>query len=65
VQNHQESAPRRVDPVIEVYKKDVDCSLLREALLLTPRQRFERFERMMASIFELQRAGEKMRKHDS
>jgi hypothetical protein len=65
MQSHQESAARRVDPVIEVYKKDVDRTLLREALLLTPRQRFERFERMMTSIFELQRAGEKMRKHDS
>jgi hypothetical protein len=30
------------DPVIEAYKKDVDRTLLRENLKLTPEQRIER-----------------------
>ena len=36
------------DPVIEAYKKDVDRTLLRENLKLTPAQRAEKFERAMA-----------------
>lgn len=31
------------DPVIEFYKKDVDRTLLRENLKLTPDQRIEKF----------------------
>ena len=33
-----------VDPVIEVYKKDVDRSLLRENLKLTVAQRLEKLQ---------------------
>lgn len=65
MQHRHHPATRHVDPVIESYKKDVDRSLLREALRLTPRQRFERFERMMATVFELQQAGKTLRKQDS
>jgi hypothetical protein len=48
--------PDVYDPVIEVYKRDVDRTLLRENLKLTPAQRMEKFERAMKTIFELQRA---------
>lgn len=47
--------PGLIDPVIEAYKKDVDRSLLRENLRLTPQQRGEKFERMMEMVFELRR----------
>ena len=47
--------PDVFDPVIEAYKKDVDRTLLRENLKLTPQQRSEQFEQMMEMVFELQR----------
>lgn len=45
------------DPVIEVYLKDVDRGLIREALKLSVPERFARFERLMKSAYELRRAG--------
>lgn len=51
------------DPVIEAYKKDIDRTLIRENLKLTPSQRvqkliaFERFDR------ELRRAGDELRRN--
>lgn len=53
--------PDLVDAVIEVYKKDVDRSLLRENLRLTPQQRCEKFERMMEMVFELRRQADHRR----
>jgi hypothetical protein len=49
------------DPVIEFYMKDIDVTLLRENLKLTPQQRFEKFERFMDFVYELREAGKKMR----
>src|SRR5437867_1109021 len=49
------------DPVIEAYKKDVDRTLLRENLRLTVAERVEKFERGMRTVYELRRAGEKLR----
>lgn len=46
-----------VDPVIEVYKKDVDRGLLRENLKLTVQQRFDKFIAFMEFAEELRRAG--------
>jgi hypothetical protein len=48
--------PDSCDPVIEVYKKDIDRTLLRENLRLTPAQRAEKFARNMRMVFELRRA---------
>ena len=45
------------DPVIEVYLKDVDRGLIREALKLSVSERFARFERLMKSAYELRRGG--------
>jgi hypothetical protein len=42
------------DPVIEVYKKDVDRTLLQENLKLTVEERFQ-------SLMQLQRFAEEMR----
>jgi len=41
-----------LDPVTEVYKKDVDRTLLREHLALTPQ---ERLEKLMAFMHALDR----------
>lgn len=49
------------DPVIEVYKKDVDRTLLRENLKLTVDERFRKFEQFMRYAFELKEAGRKAR----
>jgi hypothetical protein len=38
------------DPVIEAYKKDVDRTLLRENLKLTPEQRVQKAESLHRSI---------------
>ncbi len=46
-----EEAPLPPDPVIEAYKKDVDRTLLRQALELTVTERFE-------ELMELQRFAE-------
>ena len=45
------------DPVIEVYKRDVDRTLLRQALRLTPEQRLVELQRLVADAEELRRAG--------
>jgi hypothetical protein len=44
------------DPVIEEYKKDVDCTLLRENLKLTPIERVKKAESMHRSIERLRGA---------
>jgi hypothetical protein len=44
------------DPVIEVYKRDVDRTLLRENLRLTPQQRIEKLMSFMRSVEQLREA---------
>lgn len=44
------------DPVIEYYKKDVDRTLLREHLKLTPQQRLERLVAHMRALDALRAA---------
>jgi hypothetical protein len=45
------------DPVIEAYKKDVDETLLIEALRLTPEQRLRKLMDLQVEAEELRRAG--------
>jgi hypothetical protein len=45
------------DPVIEAYKKDVDRTLLRVNLKLTPEQRFKKHESFMKFFYEMRKAG--------
>ncbi len=45
------------DPVIETYKKDVDRTLLRENLRLTPTQRLEKLTSFMRLAEDMRRAG--------
>ncbi|MBI3874628.1 MAG: hypothetical protein HY300_01380 [Verrucomicrobia bacterium] len=58
----EELAPPDVfDPVIEAYKKDVDRTLLRENLKLTPAQRAEKLQDFVNFLSEIQRAGRRLR----
>ena len=52
------SAP---DPVVEAYKKDVDRTLLRENLKLSPEERIRKLRDFVRTIRELQRAGRQQR----
>ena len=49
------------DPVIELYMRDVDRTLLRENLKLTPGQRLEKFVRFASFATTLKKAGAKAR----
>ena len=49
--------PDYCDPVIELYKKYVDRTLLRENLKLTVEERFQKFERFTEYANELREAG--------
>jgi len=51
----------RHDPVIQLYMRDVDVTLLRENLKLTPGQRLEKLVRFAAFASELRRAGARAR----
>lgn len=42
--------PDFVDPVIEVYKKDIDRTLIRENLKLTVAERWERYEAFLKAL---------------
>jgi hypothetical protein len=56
-QDDQTPARSSIDDIIELYKKDVDRGLLREALKLTPTQRLQR-------LVELTRFTERLRQAD-
>jgi hypothetical protein len=43
------------DPVIDYYKKDVDRTMLREHLKLTPQQRLDKLVAFMRALDELRR----------
>ena len=55
------SCPMEIDPIIELYKKDVDRTLFRENLKLTVEQRFLRLMELQRFAAELQRAGKEAR----
>jgi hypothetical protein len=49
--------PSESDPVTEVYKKDIDRTLLRENLKRTPDERLRELVRLQRFAEELRRAG--------
>jgi len=53
---HANTVPS-ADPVIEVYKKDVDRTLIRENLRLTVDERFQQLMKLQEFAEELRRAG--------
>jgi hypothetical protein len=52
---------RVLDPVIQAYKRDIDRTLLRENLKLTPAQRLEKLVRFASFASSLRQAGEHAR----
>jgi hypothetical protein len=54
--------PLFCDPVIEAYKKDVDRTILRENLKLSPQERSEKFLSFMRSVWQLREAAEQSRR---
>jgi hypothetical protein len=57
----EESDTLLPDPVIEFYKRDVDRTLLRENLRLTPQQRIEKLMSFMRSLEVLRTAAKRAR----
>jgi len=53
----EDRVPLPPDPVIEVYKRDIDRTLLRENLKLTPEQRLLQLMDFQRFFEELQKAG--------
>ena len=49
------------NPVIEAYKKDVDRTLLRENLKLTPDQRLDKLQAFVGFLADLREAGRRAR----
>lgn len=49
------------DPVIEFYKKDIDRTLLRENLKLTPGQRLQKLQDFMAAMEQIRGAAARHR----
>ena len=52
--------PGSMDPVIEAYKKDIDRTLIRENLRLTPEERLLKLHRLRLLAEELRRAGDRL-----
>jgi hypothetical protein len=50
------------DPVIEVYKKDVDRTLIRQNLMRTVEERFRNAMELQRLALELRRAGREARR---
>lgn len=50
------------DPIIELYKKDVDRTLIRHNLTLSVDERFEQLMAMQRFADELRRAGKEIRR---
>ena len=56
----EDLVPLPPDPVIEVYKRDIDRTLLRENLKLTVEQRMENLMAMQRFAEELRKAGRRL-----
>lgn len=53
--------PLAPDPLIEAYKKDIDRTLLRENLKLSPEERLRKLMQLQRFADELRRAGRRLR----
>ena len=51
-----------IDDIIDLYKKDVDRTLIRENLKLTPEERLEKAQQMAQMAEELREAGRRIRR---
>jgi hypothetical protein len=48
-----------IDEIIEIYKRDVDRTLIRENLRLTPEQRLRRLQELIRAADEVREAGKR------
>lgn len=53
--------PDFIDPVIEIYKRDIDRASLRENLKLTVEERLQKHQNAQTFFEELRRAGQRAR----
>jgi hypothetical protein len=60
----REYPPLEPDPVIEAYKKDIDRTLIRENLKLTPTERVEKLMEFQRFADEIRRAGRELRERE-
>jgi hypothetical protein len=51
-----------IDEIIDLYKKDVDRTLIRENLKLTPEERLMKAQQMAQMAEELREAGRRIRR---
>lgn len=49
------------DPVVEVFKRDIDRTLLRENLKLTPEERLRKMQSAARSVLALREGAQKKR----
>jgi hypothetical protein len=56
-----ESVSLEPNPIIEAYKRDVDRTLLRENLKLTPDQRLAKLQDFVGFLGDLREAGRRAR----
>jgi hypothetical protein len=61
MKQHSANATNGLDAVIDVYKKGVDMTLIRENLRLSVDQRFQQLMKLQQFAEELQAAGRKAR----
>ena len=54
--------PSYKDPIIELYKRDIDRTLIRENLKLTVTERFEKLMSLQRFAEEMRRAGRESRR---
>jgi hypothetical protein len=54
--------PHDPDALIAAYKRDIDRTLLRENLRMTPEHRLQEFRRFQRLAGKLRRAGEELRR---
>ena len=52
-------SPHWFDPIVEVYKKDIDISLIDENLKLTPSQRLQNLQSAVRGLTALRNAMDK------
>ena len=57
----EDRQPHWLDPIIEAYKKDVDRTLIRENLKLTPEQRIDNLEALLRDAEAIREAMRKAR----
>jgi hypothetical protein len=57
--DHPPADERAPDPTVDAYKKDIDRTLLRENLALTPEQRILKLQDFVRFVTSVQEAGRK------